>query len=566
MLPKPRLTGGEGQPGRRSKLGEYIPVEHRTMWPITVAPVDNEPVHSWLARASHRYGMTPRQFIQALGVPNEQTPDRSLTQLAKYWNEVTPLLGLEPSTYRNLNTAVTDKPLRYCPKCLAENSAWTTDWNQHWVLACHTHDVLLHDTCPTCEQPQWRSASWFGRTSPPYRCTERVTAPTETVSETRKIRPWCNTDLRETPTQPAPPGLHTAQHTLLQALHEQETAPNSMRAFGPWDQVSNHQHAHAITTLITYASEQPSGIEGQVATLLEAWSAYTDLNSPTGNGDNLRRLFADISQTGILGPPRTARNSDLGPIVVASLLKTHEDLSANKQLAFRTARTWPAHPADWSNASPDPQLDHRQSQLPEHSTAPLSPPAEWIPQTLWPRFGAKGDNISPGARAIQSMLLLHLGRTSKWSHLALELGLPASLQHQARAQVQRLASNAWPEQLTQLEHQFERLLSNPPPINYRIRRVIGAETNELKAALSSVTGSEPTQALLRHFWESLTGGDISLGPPPLGINYDSTAYRMFVKRRRHFIHEYMPVFSSALNFLQKRHGMPAEPLIWSPPP
>lgn len=565
MLPKPLPNGGDDQPRRRSKLGDYIPVEQRTMWPITMTPIDNEPVHSWLARSSHRYGLTPRQFVQALGVPNEQTPERYLLQLSKHWDEVTRLLGIEPTAARNLTTTFSTKPLRYCPKCLAEKGAWTTDWNPHWALTCRKHNVLLHDACPTCEQPQWSSAAWFGRASPPYLCTQRISAPKETNPESRKTRPWCNTDLRESPTQQASPALLTAQHTLFQALHDQKMSPDSTRAFGPWHKVTHHQIAHAFTNLIAYASEQTPGIEGQVATLLEAWSAYTELNSSTGTGDNLRRLFADISQTGLLGPPRTARNSALGPILVASLLKTQEHLSANKQLAFRTARAWPTHPPDWSTSSPHSQSDLQQAALPEHSTIPLTPPPEWIPQTLWPGFGT--DHPTPSARAVESLLLLHLGRAAKWSHLALELGLPAILQHQARAHIRRLASTCWHDQLALLEQQFAQLLSTPPPINYRIRRVIAADTDELTQALRRTTGSNPSPVMLRHFWEVLTGGDIALAPSPLAISVDSPNYTMFANQRHDFHDEFRQAFTRALNYLQNEHGMPSdEPLIWSPPP
>lgn len=438
MLPKPLPNGDDKQPSRRSKLGDYIPVEHRTIWPISVSPADNEPVHSWLTRASHRYGLTPRQFIQALGIPTEQTPERSLNKLAKHWDEVASLLGPSSFTSQEIASATANRPRRYCPLCLAANGAWSTEWNQHWLLACPTHQIFLHDVCPSCEQLQWRSAAWLGHTAPPHRCTERVTLTTQPDSEPRKTRPWCNTDLRNTPTQPAPPELLTAQHTLLTALDEQETSPTETREFGPWAHITHHQHAHLFSTLITYADSHSPGIAGQTTTLLTAWEAYQELDSPTGTGPHLRSLFADISHTGLLGPPRTARTTDLGPVLIASLLKTQKHLSANKQLAFRAARTWPTHPPDWTASNPRSQTDLQQATLPEHTTIPLTPPAEWIPQTLWTDFGT--DDSTPGARAVESMLLLHLGRAAKWSHLALELGLPATLQHQARAHIRQLAT------------------------------------------------------------------------------------------------------------------------------
>lgn len=565
MLPKPHLNSGDDKPGRRSRLGEYIPVEHRTRWPITVTPAATEPVHSWITRVSHRYGLTPRQLIQALGVPTEQTPDRSLTQLAKHWDDVAPLLGPGSFTSQKIASAITNRPCRYCPQCLADTGMWSTEWNHNWLLACPTHQIFLHDVCPTCERSQWQSASWLGHTSPPHRCTERVTVTTQSNSEPRKARPWCNTDLTSAPPQPAPPELLTAQHTLLIALDEQETSPTATRKFGPWSQITHHQHAHLFTTLIAYADSHSPGIAGQTTTLLTAWKAYQELDSPTGTGPHVRNLFADIANTGLLGPPRTARTTDLGPVLIASLLKTQELLSANKQLAFRTARTWPTHPPDWSTSSPRSQSDLSQAFLPEHSTVPLTPPPEWIPQTLWPGFGT--DHSTPGARAVESLLLLHLGRAARWSHLALELGLPATLQHQARAHIRRLTSTSWHDQLVHLENQFAQLLSSPPPINYRIRRVIAADPDELTQALRKTTGSAPSPVLLRHFWETLTGGDIALAPSPLGISEDSPKYTMFVNQRSDFHHEYKQVFTHALNYLQNEHGMPSdEPLIWSPPP
>ncbi|WP_240689297.1 hypothetical protein [Brevibacterium aurantiacum] len=371
--------------------------------------------------------------------------------------------------------------------------------------------------------------------------------------------------MRSAPPHPAPSELLTAQHTLLNALAEQETSPTATREFGPWSQITNHQHAHLFTTLITYADSHSTGIAGQTTTLLTAWEAYRELNSATGTGPHLRTLFSDIATTGLLGPPRTARGTNLGPILIASLLKTRQHLSANKQLAFRIARTWPAHPPDWSTSSLHSQPDLQQTTLPEHSTVPLTPPPEWIPQTLWPGFGT--DHSTPGARAVESLLLLHLGRATKWSHLALELGLPATLQHQARAHIRRLAATCWHDQLALLEHQFTRLLSTPPPINYRIRRVIAADTDELTQALRKTIGSDPSPDLLRHFWEVLTGGDIALAPLPLTISIDSPSYTKFANQRHNFHHEYRQAFTHALNYLQNEHGMPNdEPLIWSPPP
>ena len=108
---------------------------------------------------------------------------------------------------------------------------------------------------------------------------------------------------------------------------------------------------------------------------------------------------------------------------------------------------------------------------------------------------------------------------------------------------------------------------HPTPINYRIRRVIAADPDVLTQALRRTTGSEPSPILLRHFWETLTGGDIALAPPPLGISEDSPNYTMFTTERPDFHHEYKQAFTHALNYLQNEHGMPSdEPLIWSPPP
>lgn len=572
MLPKPLPQGDESALPRRRRLDELIPVEHRTRWPIHVPPMPKEPIHSWAARASHRYGLTPRQFLTALGIPNEQTSARLLAHVPEHLAKITAALGRIPTGYQfqdNRSVAkpyISDAPSQYCPRCLAETGAWSTDWQTEWALTCPTHQILLNISCPACDSSQWTPSSWLSRTALPHRCTER-TPTTPSTTGRSSVREWCNQDLREASTRPAPPELIEAQQTLHQALRDQAATPDALHPFGPWEFVTAHQKAHAFKKLISYTATQPPGLGGQVATLLEAWNAYTELSSTPGTGPNLKRLLDDPSKTGLLGPPRTAQASALGPILTAVGLRQHGHLSANKQLAFRTGRSWPAHPADWSTNSSHPTQNAEQLLLPEHQTKPISPPAEWIPQVLWPGFNTKTPTDDPGERATQSMLLLHLGRASRWSHLALELGLPRQLQHQARTHVQHLAATKWAEQIACLEHQFNRLLDSPPPINYRIRRVVAHDPADLQRALHQATRTNPGPDLIRHFWEAFTGGDISLAPPPLGMDPTSSQYAIFKTQRPTARTEHESDFTKALGFLQHEYGMaPGEPLVWSPPP
>lgn len=565
MLPKPLPHGDEPEPPRRRSLDELIPVGHRTRWPVGVPPAPKEPLHAWLARASHRYGLTPRQFLIALGVPNEQTAARLLAQVPRHVAEIAAALGPVVGGYRfpeNADTStprIYNAPLHFCPVCLTESGTWNTDWQTEWALTCPTHNILLNTQCPSCDANQWAPSSWLSRSAPPQYCTER-NAQTEATAR-RTVRGWCNQDLRDAPTTSAPPGLVEAQQNLHQALRQQTSTPDATLPLGAWGTITHEQHAHAITTLISLAADEPSSITEKASTLLEAWTAYNELRSPTGTGPHLHQLLGDPSQSGLLGPPITAINKDLGPLLTAAGLKQDAPLSANKQLAFRTGRAWPTHPPDWT------RRPSNEAVLPEHLSTPLSPPAEWIPQVLWPGFAIQPPTTEPTTRATQSMLLLHLGRASRWSHLALELGLPASMQHMARAHLQNLAQTHWPEVLTDLERQFERLLAKPPPINYRVRRVIAHDPADLKRALDLTTGTETAPDVVRHFWEAFTGGDISLATARIAMDPNSGEYAAFTKTRTKVRTNHKQVFATALEHLQQEFGMPAgEPLVWSPPP
>lgn len=69
MLPSHEPHSNRSNRGNhRRTVGDYIPAEHRTQWPILVEPLANEPIDSWLARLSYRYGLTPRKILTALAL------------------------------------------------------------------------------------------------------------------------------------------------------------------------------------------------------------------------------------------------------------------------------------------------------------------------------------------------------------------------------------------------------------------------------------------------------------------------------------------------------------------
>ena len=208
-------------------------------WPLHPAPLDDEPLSSWLMRLADAYEMEPMAFCQdALAWPHpslqgldECPPAALITTLAEHtgWSSS----RVEAMTLRHYEGIVfeTLDPVRpqvmsallprfhpdrrhgddrtyerrqwqhltpwllprdamaampFCSLCLAEGSVVypRTAWSLALTTVCRRHEVVLRDHCPACPEPVLR---WWTRLAPE-----------------RWAHCWCGAALALAPTMRAP--------------------------------------------------------------------------------------------------------------------------------------------------------------------------------------------------------------------------------------------------------------------------------------------------------------------------------------------------------------------------
>src|SRR5699024_5295929 len=274
-------------------------------------------------RASHRYGLTPRQFLTAMDLPINSTK-RDLEQvLVDERSAILTVLGTEPPAAamvpllddnRLSESVPKNASSRYCPECLASGRAWSTVWQQPWVVACHHHHLTLYSTCPSCGQRQWSSQAWGGRFTDHARCTERLPRASTT---TRTVRPWCNADLSDAERISASEATLDAQQQLLALLTNSQDASDAVSDLGPWS-VTAAQHLHTLCALIRLSIAQTTSTASWADHLAHANKAYNDLNQPDGSGSTIDAMLSDHSTTGLLGPREQALHSALGSVLGAA--------------------------------------------------------------------------------------------------------------------------------------------------------------------------------------------------------------------------------------------------------
>lgn len=446
---------------------------------------------------------------------------------------------------------------RYCPECLASGFGWSTLWQQPWTFACPHHHIALIATCPSCGQRPWSSSSWGGRLAGQACCTEREPRPKGGTSQ-RSIRPWCNGNLGDAAQIAVHDAALHAQQRLLVLVDAAHRDPGGPRSLGPWSATAS-QHLHTFCALLRLSVAQARSASSWADHLARASAAFDDLNQTDGSGPTINLMLSDHQTTGLLGPRSQALRSDLGPILVAAGIRNIASaIPPSSRLTFRTARAWAAHPPEWTSPR-----DHGQHILQEHQTEPLLPPASWVPQSLW-TIALRAHDVQEDDGPVLSMILLRLGRTTPWSHIALELGLPATFQRSAGTRLRSLHHHRWPNVLQDMEDLFTQLRQAPPPINYSARRRAAHSVAEL----AKVVGAHRDDDLagLRRFWEVFTGGDIRLAPHPLGTPGGTSAHLEHVAQRQHLDDAHDVLFRQYHERLIGHHGNTVDgPLTWTPP-
>lgn len=565
MQPK---TPAEREPQTRSPsehLRELVPAEHKDRWPICVHPTPDETSRSWLVRASYRYGLTPRAFLTAMGLLGGPPRTDLEANLAREADTIEAAVGTRPPLPRNAIELHDDRLTwllprgnsgRYCPACLAEGNGWSALWQNPWFVVCPRHEVVLVQSCPQCGQEPWSSRTWATHFADETRCTERLPPPPDATG--RVVRSWCGGDLREAPNLTAPAAVLNAQRSLLDLTRAAHDEPERLTQLGPWT-VTTFQSSRTFSTLLWLSTQQSPDSTAWTEHLARAGAAFQELRTPDGSGPTLAAMLSDHQTTGLLGPKTKALHSDLGPVLVAAGLRAvASQLSPGTRLAFRTAREWAAHPADWTAVR-----GHGQAVLPEHQTEPLTPPMQWIPQAFWPgmmvREGFK-DTDGP----VLAMVFARLGRAVPWSYVALELGLPSTFQHAAGTRLRHFHRRRWPRILTDFEELFTQLRATPPPINYSARRRVAHNVLDLVAVLGADLDTDLLS--LRRFWENFTGGDIRLAPHELRAAAGSRDFARYRSLRDRLDEQHGELFREHHERLLNHHGDTVDgPLCWTPP-
>ena len=142
----------------------------RDCWPVSVDPLADELLSSWLHRLALANGIAPRSFAGVFGLDERMWSPRLDLQLPRHVAGVladetsvpqgaisammisgcsmaTLLLPLRDSAHRNRSTW-----MQYCPQCLATDEApyFRRQWRLASRVSCFVHGCGLRDRCPAC--------------------------------------------------------------------------------------------------------------------------------------------------------------------------------------------------------------------------------------------------------------------------------------------------------------------------------------------------------------------------------------------------------------------------------
>ncbi|WP_459548547.1 TniQ family protein [Nocardia sp. X0981] len=554
-------------------------------WPLAVPRYHDEQFERWLGRVSHRYGVSLSQivktmalpsmsedsktgavmavmldfaqFARTLGLPHNQTdgpaePDQAAIAVG---NAVDPLRAVQPITLD-----------RWCPACLAASGYWREQWLEWWALACPEHRVELVSQCPSCAKKPWSSRSWVYRAGPVDRCPEKM--PGSHRSD------FCGADLTLAPAKTVDPALLHAQLLFADLLDCAFEAPQEHVTLGEFT-VPRTMGLHALCCLAAALADRngnrPDDSHRLVRALADTFALFEDLVADRTN----HALDLLLAPSGPLDPLSTGRGTITptpNPLLTAAALRRREHLmKPADHLLFRCGRTHPA--------LPPAQLDTARQQqvapsdlLPDHRTVPLTVPATWVPQQLWPE-AIDGIGDKPTTRSAVAICLLRLGRDIPTGAMALELGHPWQSARRIDAEIARIFGHRhWMQRLHDIEDLASKLHHAPPPIDYRARRILGTQPELLDTALDTANhrnhreSEQLTPEVRARFWERFTGSDIAWAPPVLAQYFRGTAYTRYTRTRLACDIHWDHTFRSGLDTLRTISTLPViGPLDWTPP-
>lgn len=164
------MRGDTARAGFAIEIRERYADVARDRWPVSIDPLPDELLSSWLHRLALANGIAPRSFAGVLGLDErmwsprldfqlprhvggllaDQTgvPQEAISVMTMGGCAMAPLLlPLRDSAHRNCSTW-----MQYCPDCLAADDApyFRRQWRLASRVSCFVHGCGLRDRCPAC--------------------------------------------------------------------------------------------------------------------------------------------------------------------------------------------------------------------------------------------------------------------------------------------------------------------------------------------------------------------------------------------------------------------------------
>lgn len=167
------MTGNAARAAFAIEIRERYGDVARNRWPVSIDPLPDELLSSWLHRLALANGIAPRSFADVLGLSERMWSPRldlrlpghvaallchqtglaieDLSAMTMSGGAMAPLLlPLRDNTHRKRSTWT-----QYCPQCLATDEApyFRRQWRLASRVSCFTHGCGLRDRCPACRAP-----------------------------------------------------------------------------------------------------------------------------------------------------------------------------------------------------------------------------------------------------------------------------------------------------------------------------------------------------------------------------------------------------------------------------
>ncbi|MEU4360355.1 TniQ family protein [Promicromonospora sp. NPDC023987] len=541
--------------------------------PFTLDPLPGEAFETWLHTYAARLDVTTGQLIESLDLPGLradllrgrwQRPDPTENTIAALGAAT----GLATQAVRAMFDAPGHTPphgtliawapqpvSRFCPACLADGR-WRPDWRLRLQFFCHRHHAPLTERCPGCRRPPpalpVRPSLWPGS-------TPQGASPSAASADCR-----CGHDLAviASPGCRDPDAAAAAQQfidDLLTGIRDPDRTPgarqDALDTLGDLSLIAAHVAAArpdkqiAVTTTVLRADTlipavtvlgrrdetTPDPLIDLVATCTPSRRAHKAVPHTWGNGSPTLRTRIAYGRSGSLTAIDRLRHATALPTTL---------------------------------------------RLPHRAPGRVDPAVERaarLPDQIWPTWAIR---LGPDTAALQATTF----RTSALVALLLpHSNLPLKKQIIGLVNPEIKANT--------VAHHMVRLLSMPAgetalriltelafaiddhdiPIDYPRRRRLVTSTELINdgtwkdiARPRSGRGRHTVNAR-RYLYELLTGGNLSIAPPPhqhTSAAIKSDQYRTFVTLMTADIHDALQ--QHALRLLESA-GITDEPLTWEPP-